>query len=258
MTAPRLTTDQIDFFTANGYLVVADIITPDEVTAYKAMYDDFLSGRIAVGKNRSDLGDGIGKNDTRENITQIMWPSEFVPGLLEMPYHQRALAISRQLMGDDLAMDFDMLINKAPFTHTITPWHQDEAYWLDVPDKRAVSCWLALDNSTVNNGCMWFVPGSNRAEVRTHRFAGKQGGALMCDASENEGAAIELKPGSCTFHHGRTLHYSRGNSTESQRRAFIVNFRPEEMIRYERERGFDHGKNDAGNRELKNDSFKKS
>ena len=250
MPTPYLTTGQIDFFNTNGYLVVEDIITKDEVETYKAIYDDFLSGKIAVGKNRSDLGDGIGKNDTRENITQIMWPSEFVPGLVDMPYHQRALAISKELMGDDADMDFDMLINKAPLTNTITPWHQDESYWLDVPNKRAVSCWLALDNSTVDNGCMWFVPGSNLTPVRPHRFAGKEGGALMCDASESEGIAVELNPGSCTFHHGRTLHYSRGNATEGQRRAFIVNFRPAEMIRYERERGFDHGKNNAGNRQL--------
>ncbi|MNY42738.1 Phytanoyl-CoA dioxygenase (PhyH) [compost metagenome] len=126
-----------------------------------------------------------------------------------------------------------------------------------MPDKRATSCWLALDEATVDNGCMWFVPGSNLKEVRPHRFAGKEGGALTCDASEEEGVYVALKPGSCTFHQGRTLHYSRGNSTGSDRRAFILNFRPGEMIRYERERGFDHGRNNAGDRKLKNDDFKK-
>jgi ectoine hydroxylase-related dioxygenase (phytanoyl-CoA dioxygenase family) len=252
-----LSPEQIAFFNANGYLTVNNIITAEEVASYKAIYDDFLSGKIEVGSNRSDLGDGLGKKEARENITQIMWPSEFVPGLLEMAYHQRALAISKELMGDDAAMDFDMLINKAPNTNTITPWHQDEAYWVKLPDKRAVSCWLALDNSTVDNGCMWYVPGSHLTEVRPHRFAGKEGGALTCDASESEGVAVELQPGSCTFHHGRTLHYSRGNATDGQRRAFIVNYRPAEMIRLEREKGFDHGKNNAGNRQLQNESFKK-
>ena len=261
MTAPGknnyLSNEQIDFFNRNGYLVIDNLISAAEVEVYKKLYDDFLSGRIAVGANRSDLGDGIGKNNTKENITQIMWPSEFVPSLLQMPYHERALAISKELMGDDSAMDFDMLINKAPFSDTPTPWHQDEAYWLNVPDKRAASCWLSLNQSTKDKGCMWFVPGSNLAEIRPHRFAGKQGGALQCDAAESEAVAVELNPGSCTFHHGRTLHYSRGNTTGSHRRAFIVNFRPEEMIRYERAQGFDHGKNNAANRQLKNDNFKK-
>ncbi|GEP96584.1 phytanoyl-CoA dioxygenase family protein [Chitinophaga cymbidii] len=252
-----LSAQQIAFFNDNGYLTVENIITPDEIEQYKAIYNDFLSEKIKTGGNRSDLGDGLGKSQAKENITQIMWPSDFVKELLTMPYHRRALAISRELIGADAEMDFDMLINKAPYSNTITPWHQDEAYWLNLPDKRAASCWLALDEATVDNGCMWFVPGSNLKEVRPHRFAGKEGGALTCDASEEEGTYVELKRGSCTFHQGRTLHYSRGNSTGTDRRAFILNFRPAEMIRYERERGFDHGRNNAGDRRLTNEDFKR-
>jgi ectoine hydroxylase-related dioxygenase (phytanoyl-CoA dioxygenase family) len=141
-----------------------------------------------------------------------------------------------------MAIDFDMLIDKAPMTNTPTPWHQDAAYWIDMPDRRAVSAWVALDEATVDNGCMWFVPGSHLNPLRPHRQAGKGGGALECEATEAEGVPAPLQPGSATFHHGGTLHYSRGNSTESRRRAYIVNFRPEAMVRYEREQGYDHGR----------------
>jgi ectoine hydroxylase-related dioxygenase (phytanoyl-CoA dioxygenase family) len=151
-------------------------------------------------------------------------------------------------------MDFDMLINKAPYTNTPTPWHQDAAYWIDMPDKRAASCWLALDEATVDNGCMWYVPASHLNPVRPHHFAGKQGGALMCEASEAEGVPVELLAGSCVFHHGGTLHYSRGNTTASQRRAFIVNFRPQAMIDLERQKGFDHGRSGgASDRKVRNE-----
>lgn len=252
-----LSKDQIAFFNDNGYLVIDHIIAPEEVAIYKDIYDDFLSGKIEVGENRSDLGESLGENQVVENITQIMWPSKFLPELLEMAYHERVLNISRALMGDDMEMDFDMLINKAPGTNTITPWHQDEAYWMNMPDKRAVSCWLSLDHATKENGCMWFVPGSNKEKVRHHRFASKEGGALVCDADEDEGIAVPLSPGSCTFHHGRTLHYSRGNSTTtSQRRAFIINLRPKEMIELERKMGYDHGKDSGSKRKLDNDEFK--
>lgn len=251
-SVPILTPDQIRFFEQNGYVTVQNIVPAEEIERYKTIYEDFLSGRIHTGANRTDLGAGLGNSGARENITQIMWPSDFVPQLTSMPYHTRALAISRQLIGNDADMDFDMLINKAPHTNTPTPWHQDEAYWINLPDKRAASCWLALDEATVDKGCMWFVPGSNRQAVRPHRFAGPQGGALMCDAREAEGIPIELAPGSCTFHTGRTLHYSRGNSTGEQRRAFIINFRPQSMIEYERAHGFDHGRQNAADRQLRN------
>lgn len=253
----KVTPQQKEFFNENGYLVIEDIISENEIYEYRSIYDEMLDGTIDTGKNRSDLGMGIGNNDKVENITQIMWPSDFVPDILTMTYHERALQIARSLQGTDMEMDFDMLINKAPFTNTPTPWHQDAAYWINMPDKRAVSCWLALDPALLDNGCMWYVPGSHLLPIRTHHNAGGAGSALTCSADESEGIAVELKPGSCAFHHGATLHYSRGNSTGSQRRAYIVNFRPADMIKLERESGFDHGRTgSAKDRKVRNEEFK--
>lgn len=236
----NLSPAQIDFFQQNGYLAIESILHPEELAQYVELYDQFLDGTIDTGSNRSDLGQGLGTDTTREAITQIMWPSDFAP-LTEMPYHQRATSIAQGLLGPDIIMDFDMMINKAPQTNTPTPWHQDAAYWVDMPDKRALSIWLALDEATLENGCMWYVPGSHLKGLRAHRSAAK-GGALVCEASEAEGIAVPLKPGSCVLHHGGTLHYSRGNSTDGPRRALIINFRPQAMIEFERAQGFDHGR----------------
>lgn len=89
---------------------------------------------------------------------------------------------------------------------------------------------------------MWFVPGSQNGPLRPHRPAGKGGGALQCDGSEDEAVCVPLQPGGCTFHGGSTLHYSRGNATAGHRRALIINFRPQAMIDLERAKGFDHGR----------------
>ena len=113
-----------------------------------------------------------------------------------------------------MAFDFDMLIYKDPNTNTPTPWHQDAAYWPSgMSDKRATTCWVALDESTLKNGCMWFVPGSHKEnELRPHRTASDKSHVLCTDfCCEEEGKPEPLPAGSCTFHHGRTLHYSRGN-----------------------------------------------
>ncbi|MGI8583307.1 MAG: phytanoyl-CoA dioxygenase family protein [Chitinophagaceae bacterium] len=257
-TSFQITPEQIKFFNENGYLLIENIINENEVEIYENIYNKFLDGTIDTGKNRADLGAGLGDNKKTESITQIMWPCDFVPELLQMPYHVRTLAIAKQVLGEDIEMDFDMLINKAPHTNTPTPWHQDAAYWINMPDKRAFSCWLALDEATKDNGCMWYVPGSHLKELRPHRFAGKEGGALTCDSTEEEGIFIELKPGSCVFHHGGTMHYSRGNSTNTNRRALIINFRPKAMIALEREQGFDHGRSgNAAERKVRNEEFKK-
>ncbi|XP_078572366.1 putative alpha-ketoglutarate-dependent hypophosphite dioxygenase [Branchiostoma floridae x Branchiostoma japonicum] len=231
-------------FSRDGYLVVQNLIGMEEVKVYRDVYRRMVQGEIDTSLHRHDLGN---QDDRKlpnvENICQIMWPSTYVQNLDKGPIHARAEAIARLLLGEDVAFDFDMLIYKAPQTNTCTPWHQDEAYWPDMPDKRALSCWVALDDATVDNGCMWFVPGSHLQPVRPHRPVKEGVHVLMTDhCSEDEGSAMPIPAGSCTLHHGRTLHYTRGNSTGRERRAYIVNYRPADMVRWEREHQFDHGK----------------
>ncbi len=255
MTSDILTTSQIDFFNQQGYLFVENLLSKQEVEEYRQVYEDFLSNKIESANYRADLA-GLAEDPDKkaevERITQIMIPSRLFPPLLSRPLHRRSHALARQLLGEDLELDFDMLIDKAPFTNTPTPWHQDASYWISMPDTRAVSCWVALDEAIKDNGCMWYIPKSHLLPIRPHRPSAKGGGALICDAIESEGGAVEIQPGSCVFHHGGTLHYSRGNSTGKRRRAFITNFRPGSMIRYERENGFDH----TGDRAVKNEEAK--
>ncbi|MFT4665109.1 MAG: phytanoyl-CoA hydroxylase [Polaribacter sp.] len=229
---------QIRFFETNGYLIVEGLLTLDEVSFYREIYEDFLNGTIETGSQRSDLS-GLSGGGKQEKITQIMRPSLLHLPLQNSIIHQRASLIAKLLQGDDMTLDFDMLIDKPPNTNTTTPWHQDEAYWIDMDDKRAVSCWTALDDVVKENGCMWFVPKSHLESIRPHEQTGN-GGALKCQATEAEAVPAEIKAGSCTFHHGRTIHYSRGNNTAYRRRAFITNFRPDAMVDFERAQGFDH------------------
>lgn len=245
--------EQVHSFHHTGYIRIPDLLANGEVERYLELYLRFINGTIDTAHLRADLAgeDASAKNvSSPEKITQIMWPSSIVPTLLDGALHSRTLSIAKQLFGQDMAFDFDMLINKAPNTNAPTPWHQDTAYWIDLPDRRAISFWVALDEATIDNGCMWFSPGSHLEPMRPHRQTGGNG-ALECDADEQEGIAVPLGPGDATIHHGATLHYSRGNSTSQHRPAYILNFRPEQMIRLEREQGMDHGLA-ASTREIRN------
>ena len=238
----RISDRECGSYADNGFLVVENVVSNAEIEEYRDVVDQLVEGRIDCSDLRGDLGGHRERvRPAIENITHIMLPSEAAPGLAESAFFQRSLGIARTLLGPDLERDMDMLIDKAPHTETPTPWHQDQAYWMPgMPDRRSVTCWLALDQTTLENGCLWFVPGSHRQPVRRHRYSGETSHALETDASETEAVACPLAPGSATFHDGGTLHYSRGNSTSARRRALITNFRPAAMIAWERERGYDH------------------
>lgn len=239
---PFLTDQQLHFFESEGYLILKNLLSPSEIEYYGHLYNSFLSNAIDASRFRSDLSGSDGKT---EKITQIMVPSKLAPELLRKPIHQKSLQIAKELMGEDIALDFDMLINKAPYTDTPTPWHQDAAYWIDMPDSRAASCWVAIDPAYKENGCMWYTPKSHLKPILPHVQTGNKG-ALQCEGSEENSVSVELAPGCCVFHQGGTLHYSRGNSSADSRRAVITNFRPKAMIELERKQGVDH----TGEREI--------
>jgi len=234
------------FWKNNGYVVVKGLVPKNCLPFYQTLYNKMHSGDINCSDHRIDLGGYVDmKVDGKENMGQIMWPSLYVKNLANGPLHTRALAVARELIGDDAVFDFDMLIFKDGKTETSTPWHQDEAYWpKGMTDKRACSNWVALDDVFVENGCMWFVPGSHlESEIRPHRKASPAAHALLTDDCTNdEGTPVPLDAGDCTFHHGRTLHYAGGNITDKLRRAYITAYRPEQMVKWEREHGFDHVK----------------
>jgi ectoine hydroxylase-related dioxygenase (phytanoyl-CoA dioxygenase family) len=235
------------FFSENGYLISNNLLNGQELLDVRDMYDLFLHDIINVGNARSDLSGLTDPFQKKEKITQIMRPSFFHPPLSKFKVYAKALQRVQTLLGEDMALDFDMLIDKSPNTNTPTPWHQDEAYWIDMEDKRAATCWIALDDVFRENGCMWFVPGSHHQEIRRHSQT-RLKGALQCEANEEEAISVPLSAGDATFHDGRTIHYSRGNGTSFRRRALILNFRPEKMIQFERQNGFNH----LGEREVRN------
>lgn len=233
-------------FADDGFVDVGVVISSSDLEVYRTIYDRLLSGDIESGDKRSDLGSHLPRKEgIRENITQIMWPSALYPPLRELPLHDKALSIARELIGDDAELDFDMMIHKDPHTDVATPWHQDAAYWVDMPDRRAVSIWVALDDANPDNGCMWYVKGSHKLPIRPHHPT-SDGKNIECDCSESEPGAtpVPVQAGGGIAHSGSTLHYSRGNSTSGTRRAYILNYRPASMIKLERERGADHGLNE--------------
>lgn len=162
-----------------------------------------------------------------------------MPELRTTQTYQKAKTLAQEYLGSDLELDFDMLINKPPDTHTETPWHQDAAYWIDLPDKRALSFWIALDDTTLENGCMWFHP-KLWDFLLPHKRKDESGPLYLENPETCNAKAICLKVGDCTLHDGYTLHYSTGNKTQGQRRGLILNYRPKAMILLERQKGFDH------------------
>ncbi|WP_392544975.1 phytanoyl-CoA dioxygenase family protein [Oryzobacter telluris] len=219
----ELTDEQVAAYHRYGYLAVPAIAGPDEVIALQDIYDElFGSGSAVPDADRFELAGSGGE----ELLPQIVNPHLYAPSLLETGAYERACRFAIQLLGDGAAPAGTHAIRKPARHGAETPWHQDEAYW--APDQRhyALSIWVPLQEATVGNGCMQFLPGSHRAGVAPHRLITQDAHGLVLSNPVDTGEAVvcELGPGGATIHDSQTIHYTGPNTSDQPRRALIMAF----------------------------------
>ncbi len=123
----------------------------------------------------------------------------------------------------------DQTLQKAPWANP-TAWHLDNPYW-SFYSRQSISIWIALDDATLQNGCMAYIPGSHRtAEFERNVGIGKDFGALF--KAYPEWAGIDpivgtMKRGDCGFHNGLTAHGAGPNMTTGYRRAMTCGYMPD-------------------------------
>lgn len=238
-------------FREHGYVHLSGFLTESEVSEIEVTYDRFLRREIAVpGKDYCDMAGDYGRRPEDFSIINVMLPRRYHPDWQHNVYERRASSVARQLCGDGMQIDYDQLLAKQPYKDdAIFAWHQDMAYWPDTPDTRTATFWLAIDDSTVENGCMRFVPSTTKeSELRPHapQFGDRgESHALGTDLrAADEVVSVPISRGDVTVHNETVMHGSGGNSTAGFRRAYILAFRPETTIAIERQLGFTHSHND--------------
>jgi phytanoyl-CoA hydroxylase len=247
-----VTPDEVAHFHGRGYVHLPGLLTEEEVAELEVTYDRLLRREIEVpGKDYCDMAGDYGREPEDYSIVNVMLPRRYHPAWRGNVYERRAASVARQLCGDGMTIDYDQLLAKQPYKDdAVFVWHQDMAYWPDTPDTRTATLWLAVDDSTLDNGCMRFVPGTvDEPSLRTHRpLFGDRGAshALGTDLLDSdEVVTVPIRRGDVTVHNERVMHGSGGNHTPGFRRAYVLAFRPEETVRIERELGFSHSHNDA-------------
>ncbi len=241
-----------EHFERHGYVHLSGLLTEDEVAELDVVYDRFLRRDIEVaGKDYCDMAGDYGRDPADYSIINVMLPRRYYPAWQGNVLERRALQVAEQLHGAGMEIDYDQLLAKQPHKEdAVFAWHQDMAYWPDTPDTRTATVWLAIDDSTVENGCMRFVPATNdEGELRRHApvFGGRgESHALGTELQPDDVVVpVPIRRGDCTVHNERVLHGSGGNTTGGYRRAYIVACRSTETIAVERHLGFTHSHNDA-------------
>jgi hypothetical protein len=223
----RLTGDQIAQFREQGYLQLDRLVLPEEIVWVREIYDRLFAQR--AGWERGDQFDLAGTDDpqAKPRLPQLMNPAVYAPELEKAAFRETAFELARQLLGEPIERGDEHAICKPGDAGAETPWHQDEAYWDPAFTYESLSIWTPLQEATLENGCMQFIPGSHRDGVLPHHSIGhdvRVHGLETDLADPRLAVACPLPAGGCTIHHCRTLHYTGSNRSGQARRAYILTF----------------------------------
>ena len=126
------------------------------------------------------------------------------------------------LIGPDVRLYWDQAVYKKPGTESPFPWHQDNGYAFVEP-QQYLTCWVALTDATVKNGCPWVVPGLHRRGTLAHQYSDI---GFVCLRDPDDAVAVPARAGSIVVFSSLTPHSTGPNRTGDVRKAYIVQYAP--------------------------------
>ena len=203
---------QIDAFREDGIVYPIRGLEPDGARALIPAQKD-LEARLRAGWNLPQY-------------PKVHLVARWAHGLVTRPSIVDAVA---SILGPDVLCWCATFFAKPPHDPGYVGWHQDATYWGLDPTEKVVTVWLGLTESTPENGCMRYVPGSHREGLRPHaqRFDDAnllQSGQFVEVAAEDAAADVVLDAGEFSIHHARTLHGSLPNASDRPRIGLSVNY----------------------------------
>ena len=223
----RLTDEQISRFNEQGYVAGIQVLDDRQV--------EILSSELAGLMKRSHPGNHLfheyHSNESKDPNSVLFhalgaWRTE--PGFHDVLWSPAFLVPASQLLGGSVRFWHDQLFCKPAHHGGVVAWHQDYSYWTRTEPMSHLTCWIALDDSDRDNGCLYYVPGSHRWKLLpVTGLAGNMDEIMTVLSPEQKQAfqpvPIELKRGQCTFHHPLMVHGSYENRSQRQRRATLIN-----------------------------------
>lgn len=220
-------------FETEGYLRLGQVASDDELCAMQTRMDEIMLGKVryegmffqldsASGVYADVPGGGAWAGPALDyrKIETLERDEHF----LRYMQHPAFRAITRRVYGENVSIFRAMFMNKPALRGTVLPYHQDGGSQWGLDRNPLITVWTALDDATIENGCMQVIPGSHKHGLfseRGHTITPEQEAQF---AREEDSIYLEAKAGEAILLHNWLLHRSGVNTIVRPRRAFAVCF----------------------------------
>lgn len=215
------TEEHVTAYRRDGFVRLEGFLDGDELACWRATTDAAVADRLSVAQAPGD-------DYYRRVFLQLQRLADTHAGMAELILDQGLGEIVAQLAGiDGVRVWHDQALFKPPYGNP-TAWHLDNPFW-SFSSRDAISVWVALDDATIANGCLWYLPGTQRTARFDATEIGASFGALFDDYPEwlaIEPVAATCAAGDAVFHNGLVAHAAGVNITPRRRRAMTCAYMP--------------------------------
>jgi len=228
-----ITQAQIDRYRADGFVVVPDFLSRAELDDWRDALDEALGrrGRAKLPGGRWKGEESVYPEDIEKVFIQRLnlWMDN--PRMKRLILDERIAEMAANLAGlDCLRVWHDQALVKPPWGAP-TGWHLDNPYW-SFYHADAITIWIALDDMTPHNGCLYFIPGTHKtaswdenATIEQNHFDDLF--TIYPEWRGMDAVCAEMRAGSCSFHNGLVAHGAHANMTPRPRRAMACAYMPD-------------------------------
>ena len=216
---PDITEAQRKQFEQEGYFLLENVFTTAEmdelaghIESLQRRHEEALRAKASGAEGISRAGEITFTHDLAEqddNIKAFCKRPEFV-------------AIATQMLGPDIDLYWNQSVFKQPEGTREFPWHQDDGY-APVEPSPYLTLWLALNDATLENGCISVLPGSHKRGLVPHE---KSPIGLICHSNDapDQGVQVPVSAGSMAVFSSLTFHKSGPNTSNGPRKAYVIQY----------------------------------
>ena len=231
----HLTKEQIESYRSSGFIVIENLLSEEELEHWRKTVTIAVKERagIKIPGKEIKIGEADGINEDADYFGKVfdqllnLWQTD--EGVKKLMLDERLGNMAAQLAGvDGIRIWHDQALIKRPWANP-TSWHLDTPFW-SFSDRNAISIWVALDNATLENGCLFFIPGSHKQTNFDKITIGRNMDGIFDvypQLKNTMPVAAPMKAGSCSFHNGLTVHGANANMTSGFRRAMTCAYMPD-------------------------------
>lgn len=225
----RLSDEQISFFNENGYLAGVKLLEEWQVDQLNKELPEIMDINNPSHKLLYEFHSNE-STDPEKVLFHALGHWRLTAGFHDVLWNPAFVIAASQLLGNRAVRFWhDQLFCKPAKHGGVVAWHQDYSYWTRTMPMQHLTAWTGLDDATVENGCLHYIPGSHKwgflnKPVLTGEMEGLK---AFLDEKQQEKlkspVPIEMKKGYATFHHPLLVHGSFENKSAVPRRAFVIN-----------------------------------